>query len=240
MNTTWVLASSNPGKLKEFEQALSPALQSRGIQLINQSSLGIDPAEEPYDSFEENALAKARHASRAADRPALADDSGIVVPLLGGAPGVRSARFFANAVAGANPENQAQIAALHAQCLSTDALNLQWLLHCVRRESSARQQQWVDPGETAAGLAGAMSIHAAFHTVIAFVRSAEDADPIVVHGRWSGALLPHPRGQQGFGYDPAFFDLQLKMSAAEMTIEQKRQVSHRGQALTALLQRLAF
>jgi XTP/dITP diphosphohydrolase len=98
----------------------------------------------------------------------------------------------------------------------------------------------MDPGETAAGLAGAMSIHATFHTVIAFVRSAEDADPIVVYGRWSGALLPHPRGQQGFGYDPAFFDLQLKMSAAEMTIEQKRQVSHRGQALTALLQRLAF
>ncbi|MFN9960281.1 MAG: non-canonical purine NTP pyrophosphatase, partial [bacterium] len=81
---------------------------------------------------------------------------------------------------------------------------------------------------------------AAFCAAIAFVRSADDPDPRVVHGWWDGALLPHPRGQQGFGYDPVFFDLQFKMSAAEMTIEQKRQVSHRGQALSALLQRLAF
>ena len=240
MSGTWVLASSNPGKLKEFEQALAPALRSRGIRLINQSSLGIDPAEEPYDSFEENALAKARHASRTAGGPALADDSGIVVPLLGGAPGVRSARFFADAAADENLENQAQIATLKSQGLSTDALNLQWLLHCVTRETTARQQQWSDPGVTAAGQADVIAIHAAFYAAIAFVRSADDADPIVVHGQWDGALLPHPRGQQGFGYDPVFFDLQLQMSAAEMTIEQKRQVSHRGQALGALLQRLVF
>jgi XTP/dITP diphosphohydrolase len=240
MSTTWVLASSNPGKLKEFEQALAPALRSREIQLINQSSLGIDPAEEPYDSFEANALAKARHASRAAERPALADDSGIVVPLLGGAPGVRSARFFADAAADANPEHQAQIATLQSQGLSADALNLQWLLYCVARETAARQQHRSDPGAAAAGIAGEITIDAAFYAAIAFVRSADDADPLVVHGRWDGALLPHPRGQHGFGYDPVFFDLQLKMSAAEMTIEQKRQVSHRGQALSALLQRLAF
>ena len=240
MSTTWVLASSNPGKLKEFEQALSPVLQSRGIELINQSSLGIDPAEEPYDSFEENALAKARHASRAAGYPALADDSGIVVPLLGGAPGVRSARFFADAAADHNLENRTQIAALTSQGLSTDALNLQWLLHCVTRETAARQQQWIDPSLAAAGRTDVITIHATFYAAIAFVRSADDADPIVVHGQWDGALLPHPRGQQGFGYDPVFFDLQLKMSAAEMTIEQKRQVSHRGRALGALLQRLAF
>lgn len=240
MSTTWVLASSNPGKLKEFEQALAPALQLRGIQLINQSSLGIDPAEEPYDTFEENALAKARHASRTSGGPALADDSGIVVPLLGGAPGVRSARFFADAAAAENPENQAQIAALKSQDLSTDTLNLRWLLHRVTRETAARQQYWSDPGVTASGRADAITIDAAFCAAIAFVRSADDPDPLVVHGRWDGALLPHPRGQQGFGYDPVFFDLQFKMSAAEMTIEQKRQVSHRGQALSALLQRLAF
>ena len=240
MSTTWVLASSNPGKLKEFEQALAPALKSRGIRLVNQSALGIDSAEEPYDSFEENALAKARHTSRAAGCPALADDSGIVVPLLGGAPGVRSARFFADAVADAHPKHQAQIATLKAQGLSTDAANLQWLLHCVARETAARQQQWLDPGAAAAGRADAITIPAAFYAAIAFVRSADDAHPVIVHGRWDGALLPRPRGQQGFGYDPAFFDLQLQMSAAEMTIEQKRQVSHRGQALSALIQGLAF
>jgi XTP/dITP diphosphohydrolase len=240
MSTTWVLASSNPGKLKEFEQALAPALRSREIQLINQSSLGIDPAEEPYDSFEKNALAKARHASRAAGCPAIADDSGIVVPLLGGAPGVRSARFFADAAAAENLKNRAQIATLQSQGLNTDALNLHWLLYCVKCETAARQQYWSDPGAAAAGIAGEITIDAAFYAAIAFVRSADDADPLVVHGRWDGALLPNPRGQHGFGYDPVFFDLQLKMSAAEMTIEQKRQVSHRGQALGALLQRLAF
>jgi XTP/dITP diphosphohydrolase len=240
MSTTWVLASSNPGKLKEFEQALSPVLSRRGIQLVNQSSLGVSAAEEPFNSFAENALAKARHASRAVDRPALADDSGIVVPVLDGAPGVRSARFFADAAEHADPENQAQIGRFKAQGLSTDALNLQWLLYRVTHEIAARQQQWRDPGATASGPDDAITVHAAFHAAIAFVRSADDAHPVIVHGRWEGALLPHPRGQEGFGYDPVFFDLRLKMSAAEMTLEQKRQASHRGQALNALLQTLAL
>jgi len=84
-----VLASSNPGKLREIGALLAPL----SIDLVSQSSLGITDAEEPHDTFLENALAKARHASRAAGLPALADDSGLSVDALGGAPGVHSAYY---------------------------------------------------------------------------------------------------------------------------------------------------
>jgi len=87
-----VLASGNPGKLNEFRQMLAPL----GIEVVPQSELGVDDAEEPHGTFVENALAKARHASRAAGLPAFADDSGICVAALGGAPGVQSARFAEN------------------------------------------------------------------------------------------------------------------------------------------------
>jgi XTP/dITP diphosphohydrolase len=83
-----VLASNNPGKLREIEALLAPA-----VELVPQSALGIAEAEEPHGSFVENALAKARHASRAAELPALADDSGLCVDALGGEPGVHSAYF---------------------------------------------------------------------------------------------------------------------------------------------------
>ena len=84
-----VLASSNPGKLREIAGMLAP----RGVQVISQQELGISDAAEPHPTFLENALAKARHASRAAGLPALADDSGLCVDALGGAPGVDSAYY---------------------------------------------------------------------------------------------------------------------------------------------------
>ena len=84
-----VLASGNPGKLREIEALLAPL----AIEVIPQTKLGIAEAEEPHDSFLDNALAKARHASRAAGLPALADDSGLSVPALGGDPGVHSAYY---------------------------------------------------------------------------------------------------------------------------------------------------
>jgi len=84
-----VLASNNPGKLREMRSLLAPL----GHQVLAQAELGIGEAEEPHDSFVENALAKARHASRASGLPALADDSGLCVDALGGAPGVDSAYF---------------------------------------------------------------------------------------------------------------------------------------------------
>jgi len=84
-----VLASNNPGKLREMRALLAPL----GHAVLAQAELGIAEAEEPHDSFVENALAKARHASRASGLPALADDSGLCVEALGGAPGVHSAYF---------------------------------------------------------------------------------------------------------------------------------------------------
>lgn len=84
-----VLASSNPGKVREFGELLAPL----GIEVIPQAELGVADAHEPHATFLENALAKARHASRHAKLPALADDSGICVAALDGEPGVHSARF---------------------------------------------------------------------------------------------------------------------------------------------------
>jgi XTP/dITP diphosphohydrolase len=84
-----VLASGNPGKLREFGELLAPL----DFEVVPQGELGVPEAEEPHYSFVENALAKARHASRHTGLPALADDSGICVAALGGEPGVHSARF---------------------------------------------------------------------------------------------------------------------------------------------------
>ena len=87
--TRLVLASNNAKKLKELQALLAPT----GVELVTQGSLGISEAEEPHLTFIENALAKARHAARASGLPALADDSGLCVDALGGAPGVLSARY---------------------------------------------------------------------------------------------------------------------------------------------------
>jgi len=84
-----VLASGNPGKIREIRSLLAPL----AIEVVPQSELGIDETDEPYETFLENALAKARHASRASGLPALADDSGLCVDALGGAPGVHSAHY---------------------------------------------------------------------------------------------------------------------------------------------------
>ena len=89
MSQRLVLASNNAGKRREFSQLFKPF----AIELIPQGKLGISAAEEPFDRFIDNALAKARHASKLSGLPAIADDSGICVDALGGAPGVRSARF---------------------------------------------------------------------------------------------------------------------------------------------------
>lgn len=98
-----VLASGNAGKLREFREILAP----RGFELIAQGELGIPDPEETGLSFVENALLKARHASQLSGLPALADDSGLCVDALGGAPGLYSARY-----AGAHGDHAANIAKL--------------------------------------------------------------------------------------------------------------------------------
>ncbi|NBD19613.1 RdgB/HAM1 family non-canonical purine NTP pyrophosphatase [Aquabacterium fontiphilum] len=119
-----ILASNNAKKLHELQALLSPL----GVSLLTQGSLGIAEAEEPHLTFIENALAKARHAAREGQGPAIADDSGLCVAALGGAPGVRSARYAVDAgrIAEGLPREQ------------IDAANNAWLLDQMRDQADRR------------------------------------------------------------------------------------------------------
>jgi len=196
-----VVASSNPGKLRELAELLAPL----GIEIIPQAKLGIGDAEEPHATFVENALAKARHASRAAGMPALADDSGICVAALGGEPGVHSARFAAGA------------AELGAGRAEQDERNNRRLLSL---------------------LAGKQDRRAHYACVMVLMHHAEDPEPVIAEGRWSGELIDAPRGANGFGYDPYFLVPGLGKTAAELGAEQKNAISHRGKALRRLIAKL--
>lgn len=195
-----VIASGNPGKLREFAQMLAPL----DIEVIPQSQLGIPDAAEPHETFVENALAKARHASRLAGLPAFADDSGICVAALGGAPGVHSARYAADTPPGMPRAQQ-------------DRRNNEKLIALLADHRDRR---------------------AHFYCVIVLVRGANDPEPLIVEGRWHGEVIDAPRGANGFGYDPHFYLPQFQCTAAELTPQTKNAVSHRGQALAALLERL--
>ncbi len=188
-----VLASNNAGKLRELRRILEPL----GIETLPQGELGVPEADEPHVTFLENALAKARHASRATGLPALADDSGICVSALGGEPGVHSARF------GGEPRS--------------DRRNNDKLLALLENEADRR---------------------AHYYCVIVLVRRADDPQPIVAEGEWRGEIVRAPRGDGGFGYDPLFLDPALGKTGAELALEEKNRVSHRGRALAALTARL--
>jgi XTP/dITP diphosphohydrolase len=191
--TRLVLASNNPGKLREMRRVLEPL----GIETLPQGELGVSEADEPHVTFLENALAKARHAASATGLPALADDSGICVAALGGEPGVHSARF------GGEPRS--------------DQRNNGKLLASLERETDRR---------------------AHYYCVIVLARHADDPQPIVAEGEWHGEIVRAPRGDEGFGYDPLFLDPKLGKTAAELALEEKNRVSHRGKALAALTARL--
>lgn len=188
-----VLASGNAGKLRELSRALLPL----GVELLPLSDFTSTQAEETGLSYVENALIKARHAADASGLPALADDSGLSVDALGGAPGVYSARY-------AGPE-------------ADNAANRAKLLQALAEQ----------PQRTAA-----------FHCVLALVRSAQDPLPRIAQGHWAGEILRAERGDGGFGYDPVFFDPELGLSAAEMDPETKQARSHRGHAVRQLLDQL--
>lgn len=202
----WLVASGNPGKLKELRAMLAP----RGVRLSSQTELGIPDAEEPWPSFVENALAKARHGARLSGLPTLADDSGLCVPALGGAPGVRSARFALDAIT--DPaEREALQAGGRARL---DAENIRHLL--------ARCQEVSAP------------VRAYFYSVVVWVASADDPRPLIAEGLWWGTLLAQPRGEGGFGYDPIFQPDGHACSAAELSADEKNAISHRHRALVRL------
>jgi XTP/dITP diphosphohydrolase len=188
-----VLASGNAGKLREFRRLLAPL----GIDVIAQAELGIEEADEPHASFVENAIAKARHASARANLPALADDSGICVRALGGAPGVLSARYAGEPKSDAR--NNAKLIAV---------------------------------------LAAVADRRAHYACVLALMRHAEDPEPVITEGAWHGTIIDAPRGTGGFGYDPLFLDVETGLTGAELPLERKNELSHRGKAIRALIARL--
>jgi XTP/dITP diphosphohydrolase len=192
----FVVASSNAGKLAEFRDLLGEA----GYEFVTQGELGVSDAEETGLTFVENALLKARHAARITGLPALADDSGLCVDALGGAPGLYSARY-----AGSHGDAQANIVKL------LDAMK-----DVPRAQRTAH-----------------------FIAVIVLLRHAEDPQPIIAEGRWSGLILDAPRGSGGFGYDPVFLDPENNLSGAEFDPAIKNRLSHRGRALAMLRQKLA-
>ncbi|WP_036169336.1 RdgB/HAM1 family non-canonical purine NTP pyrophosphatase [Massilia sp. 9096] len=193
MTQRLILASNNAGKLKEFAQLLGPI----GFELHPQGEFNVPEAEEPFGTFVENALAKARHAARLTGLPALADDSGVCVNALGGAPGVHSARY--------------------AGLPKSDARNSEKLVR---------------------DLAGIDDKSAYFYCVLVYVRHADDPQPVIADGVWRGRIVDEARGAGGFGYDPHFLLAEFGKTAAELEAHEKNAVSHRGQALRALVKKL--
>lgn len=193
MIRTLVLASNNAGKLREFSAMLGPV----GFELHPQGEFNVPEAEEPHPTFVENALAKARHASRLTGLSALADDSGVCVNALGGAPGVLSARYAGE------PKSDER----NNEKLITD-------------------------------LAPYGDKSAYYYCVLVFVRHANDPQPVIAEGRWNGEIIAQARGTGGFGYDPYFWLTALGRTAAELDAEEKNRLSHRGQALRMLVEKL--
>jgi XTP/dITP diphosphohydrolase len=211
----WVLASSNKGKLREFSDLFAPM----GIEWVPQGELGVPEAEEPFDTFIENALTKARHASRHTGLPALADDSGLCVPALKGAPGVKSARY----------------ATLFGREKS-DANNNAVLIEQLQALNQFQDRH--SKGSSGAQGCSANARRAYFVCAMVWVAHADDPTPTVAQKMWFGEVLDTPKGEHGFGYDPHFWVPQYQQTAAEMPRDLKNQISHRAQATRALLAEL--
>jgi len=194
--TRLVLATNNPGKVAE----LATLLRAVGFDVHGQGEFGVPEVAETGTTFVENAIIKARHAARLSGLAAIADDSGLMVDALDGAPGIYSARYAGEG--------------------ASDGENLQLLLDNMRDVPEARRG-------------------AHFVSVIVYMRHPADACPLVCEGLWSGRLTYAPKGAAGFGYDPIFYLDECGCTSAELEPDHKNAISHRAQAMQALLARLA-
>lgn len=194
MTTKIVLASNNQGKLNELQALLLPL----GVQLVRQSELGIGEAEEPFRTFVENALAKARHAARASGLPALADDAGLCVDAFGGLPGVDTA-YYATQFGYAKGDDN----------------NVKALLE---------QMQGID------------NRRAALVSTLVAVRSADDPQPLIASGRVVGDITRAPAGSNGFGFDPIMWIPEFGQTFAQLPVDVKNAISHRGKAARSMMQ----
>ena len=192
MPSRLVLATGNAGKLREMREILAPW----SVEVCSLAQFTDESAEETGLSFVENALLKARFAATAAGLAAIADDSGLEVDALGGAPGVYSARY-------AGPG-------------ADDAANNRKLLESLASVPEERRT-------------------ARYRCAMVFVRSASDAAPVVAQAAWEGRIAREARGTGGFGYDPLFLVGSTELTAAQLDPQAKNRLSHRGQALRALV-----
>ncbi|MCJ8320040.1 MAG: XTP/dITP diphosphatase [Colwellia sp.] len=190
--STIVLATGNKGKVKE----LASLLAEHNINIVPQSDFKVADVDETGTTFVENAIIKARHAAEITGMPAIADDSGLAVDALGGAPGVYSARF-----AGED---------------ASDDDNTNKLLSALVEVDDDKRS-------------------ARFHCVLVYMQSSEDPTPIICHGVWEGSICREKHGEQGFGYDPIFWQENLQLTSAQLPRELKNKLSHRGKALAQLV-----
>jgi len=191
-----VLASNNKGKVREIGQLLA----NLDMEVVPQSEFDVTDIEETGLSFVENAILKARNAAQHTGLPAIADDSGLEVDALNGAPGIYSARY--------------------AGVGASDGDNLQKLLDELNK-------------------LGEVPRTARFQCLMVYVRHALDPTPLICQGTWEGVITEAPQGANGFGYDPVFYVITDKCTAAQLPAERKNALSHRGQALQCLLDKLA-
>jgi len=199
------VATTSQGKLRDFRTAA----QAFAVEIEPLSGIDkIEPPEEDAPTFEGNARLKAIYYSRfAPGELVIADDSGLAVDALSGAPGVRSARFASDAGLVDSPEAED----------NTDVWNNMLLI------------QYLD------GTAPALRA-AAYHCVLACAKDGEIQE--IADGQVRGVILDAPRGRGGFGYDPLFYLPELEKTMAEIDLETKLSLSHRGRALTDLLTKL--
>jgi XTP/dITP diphosphohydrolase len=187
-----VLATGNPGKLREMRAILA----QWNVDVRPLAEFTADAAVESGLSFVENAILKARFAAEAAAMPAIADDSGLEVDALQGAPGIYSARY-------AGPG-------------CGDAANNRKLLDELAAVDDERRT-------------------ARYRCAMAYLRWPNDPSPVIAQAAWEGRIARAPRGSSGFGYDPLFIVSGDTRTAAEFDPVEKNRVSHRGQALSALV-----
>lgn len=192
MTKTVVLASNNPGKIREINALFSET----DIEVISQSEFDVPEAEETGLTFVENALIKARNATQYCPYPVIADDSGIALPALQGSPGIYSARY--------------------AGVGASDQENMDKLIQAISELPEDKRQ-------------------AEFVCVMVYLRYETDPVPIIVEGIWEGTAITEPQGKNGFGYDPMFYLPELNCTSAQLESEKKNRISHRGQALSKLI-----
>ena len=188
-----VLASKIPHKLEEMKTILS----AQGVDVVMESDVGVDvDVEETGTTFEENALLKAKAVMEASGLPAIADDSGLMVDALNGAPGVYSARYGGEGL--------------------DDVGRYRLLLENLR---------------------GQLNRKAKFVSVVTL--AMPNGDVVSARGECPGTIAYAPQGENGFGYDPVFFVPEKKKTFAQLTGEEKNEISHRANSMREFQKKLA-